>query len=704
MAPAPYAPRHARRRHAPALSASLHAGPRQLHLLLAALLLLAAASMARAQIAVNTTGAAPNASGSHAMLDITSAANGLLAPRMTANQRINMLTSQPNTAAARDGLLVYQTDSAGQDPRGYYYYDFSTPIQGWKHVVMPVKPWQLGGNTGTTNADFLGTLNNTPLVLRTNGTDRGRLNEDGNLQLYYTTPVPAPNERVEVQGGIKIGGSLTDTPGNIRFIPASGNKPGRFEGNISPGPTGWKQIDNNFGERKMQDAPAGGPGCADPSSTTDPNGGPRPWPIPGPGGPYGSFTGAQSPYYTVWEDGHRQYLYLGEDLAIAGICPGAGNPIRAIAFNATSVGGGTGLIHFLRFSMKNTFASDASVFDMTGLTTFAMPIPPNLPANATQDVRYSSHNYGYSVNTGWNVHAWDQGGAIGGFVWGGGNLLIDAALDDQEWTSPSIRSGNVQSYNTSYVSMISNYCDACGHPTGGSCTWNPNNPTAWYYPPTTPDNGSPNGPSLNVTGWGWTGGWYLTNGNTTTCDGTYGYTGGGSPSTANQLPRVAFLCQYIGSGAAVNTSRYMFAEDGVMIGDAFWAQDGAFPNNNFRGPGTISAEKSIWSNTSLLSDYVFDLYYDGKARPEDAVGASTYQRLPLQELPNYVERQRRLPTIDGRNTWNKTGAFSVDKLTNQLWVTVEDQALYIKELNDRMDALQQFLVERKLKEIGAEKK
>ena len=162
---------------------------------------------------------------------------------------------------------------------------------------------------------------------------------------------------------------------------------------------------------------------------------------------------------------------------------------------------------------------------------------------------------------------------------------------------------------------------------------------------------------------------------------------------------MAFLCEYTGGGAAYNVGNYMVAQTGVMIGDAVWAASGAYPANKFRGPGTISAQKSVWSGNSLLSDYVFDLYYDGNAKPEDAKGAGQYVRTPLKDLPNYVERERHLPTVDGRDTWNKTGTFSVDKLGNQLWVTVEDQSLYIQELNARMDALQKFLVVKKLKEL-----
>jgi hypothetical protein len=379
-------------------------------------------------------------------------------------------------------------------------------------------------------------------------------------------------------------------------------------------------------------------------------------------------------------------------MAVAGICAGSSNPIRAIAFNVTGVYSAPGRIHFLRFRMKNTPLATAASYDNSGLVDFAYPSYPTgaPPAYA------AGHTTGYQVLNGWNVHAYDQVGP--GFVWTGGNLLLDASLDDQTWISPDIQEGSVEGYNSIPQSSISFYCDACGGSGMGTCLWT--NPVAPpnYYPPTTPTNGLV-GTNNNAEGWGWVGGWNMFGGmNTVTCDGTFAYSGGGTPSISNQLPRVAFLCSYTGGGVAFNVGSYMVSEEGVMIGDAAWAASGTYPNETFRGPGTISAQRSVWSNTSLLSDYVFDLYYDGQAKPQDAKAAANYQLTPLKDFPNYVERERHLPTIDGRAKWNKDGRFSVDQLTNQLWVTVEDQALYIKELNARMDALQQFLVEKKLKE------
>lgn len=696
--------------HAPAPP---HAPWRALPWLLAALFLLAAATGLHAQVAINSTGAAPNPGGAHSILDISSLNKGLLIPRMTNQERVNITVVAPNTPAARDGLLVYQTDSVGNSGRGFYYYDFYTPIVGWRHIGWGGDTWKLGGNAGTTVANFLGTKNNQPLVFRINNQERGRLSANGELQLYFLLPIPAPNELVEVTGGIKLTGgnaAVTGplTEGTIRYTPAAANVPGKFEGYVVNNPgtntaiNGWKQIDNNFGERKIQDSPIAGVSCQAPSSTTNPIGAPRAWPVPGPtGGPYSNLTGPQSPYWGLWEDSHRQWLFRQADLSITGMCPGS--EISAIAFQVTGVSGGGMRLHFLRFALKNTAAVTLPNFDNTMVNNdnfaFSEASPPNV---AGPPPSYTNHNIGYAPFVGWNVHPHNLNAS---FFWAGSNLIVDASVDNQDWGS--IMQGYINGYNSGYQSMVSVYCDACGGPGGAgnhfNCKWNTAVVPPFYAPPTTPRNGVPTAvlPNLTQEGWGWTGGWDLT-GTTIPelCDGGTEYWNPiGSYSQANLLPRVAFLCDYTGGGAAYNVGNYMVAQDGVMVGDAAWAAMGAFPNLNFHGPGSITAKKSVWSGNSLLSDYVFDLYYDGQAKTEDAKGAGRYVRTPLKDLPNYVERERHLPTVDGRDVWNKTGTFSIDKLGNQLWVTVEDQSLYIQELNARMDALQKFLVEKKLKEL-----
>jgi hypothetical protein len=154
-----------------------------------------------------------------------------------------------------------------------------------------------------------------------------------------------------------------------------------------------------------------------------------------------------------------------------------------------------------------------------------------------------------------------------------------------------------------------------------------------------------------------------------------------------------------GIGTNYPNSSYLLAQGGVMIGDAAWAASGSAPNYLFKGPGTISAKSSVWGGSVLLSDHVFDQYYDGRVKPEDAKQAMGYKHYNVKEMANYVEQEHHLPTIAGRETWEQHGQFSVDQLTNQLWVTVETQSLYIQELNTRMEALQKYLVEKRLKEL-----
>lgn len=661
----------------------------------------------QAQVVINATGAPPTTQ--NAMLELTSTTTGLLIPRMNNAQRLN-IPSPP------DGLMVYQTDTTGDRPPGLWYYDANTPAPGWRHVAWGPQIWKLRGNEGTTINNFLGTLDNRPVVFRIGNYERGRLAETGQLQFHSNYPPPptgansTQTELVYVQGAMKLnGGSVQEEgvdpganlAGTIRFSPASpaNDQRGRFEGyvynpNITDGSaTGWKQLDNNFYERKLQETTKQDlSACSSPTSTTNPLAAPRPWPIAGEGQTTINLSSHENPYYGLWEDQRVQYLFTFEQMAATGICPG--ETIEAIAFNVPSVTDRPGRIHFLRFRLKNTNNTAITGYDNAGLTLFSVPDPG--PYIARGQPGY--HTDGYTVVNGWNVHT-----GAAPFTWNGNGLLIDASFDNQEWNAPSIRYPNaVQGYGTSYPSLIRMYCDACGGTGLNTCTYNAAPPPGFNFPPTTPTDGLPDpGGSLSM-GWGYVGGWNLQGGvSTVACDGDPAqWSGSGSYTITTRLPRVAFLAKYSSTiGMVYDVGSYMYAHEGFLVGDATWAASGAYPNYTFRGPGTLVAERSVWSDNSLLSDYVFDLYYDGDIRPEDGKAAANYQRVPLAQLPEHLEQHRSLPNLDGRDAWNRTGGFSVDHLTNQLWVAVEDQALYIQELNERMEALRKFLVERKLQEV-----
>jgi hypothetical protein len=111
---------------------------------------------------------------------------------------------------------------------------------------------------------------------------------------------------------------------------------------------------------------------------------------------------------------------------------------------------------------------------------------------------------------------------------------------------------------------------------------------------------------------------------------------------------------------------------GSVVAQNFTATSGT---STFQG---IQAT-AVYDDGVLLTDWLFDLYYDGHT-PEPV--EEGYQLLNINETRRFAETNRHLPTIDGREEWEKTGRFSIGKLVTQLWETVETQATHIWELSD----------------------
>jgi hypothetical protein len=147
-----------------------------------AILLLSLHTVKAQNVAINGTGAVPDAS---AMLDISSTSSGLLVPRvaLTAANAASPVTS-PVTS-----LLVYNTATAGTIPNavipGYYYWD------GAKWLAFGGsggKDWALLGNAGTApSTNFLGTTDANALAFRTNNTEHMRVLATGQVAINSTT-------------------------------------------------------------------------------------------------------------------------------------------------------------------------------------------------------------------------------------------------------------------------------------------------------------------------------------------------------------------------------------------------------------------------------------------------------------------------------------------------------------------------------------
>jgi hypothetical protein len=86
-------------------------------------------------------------------------------------------------------------------------------------------PWNLAGNAGTTSADFLGTTDGKPLVIKTNNSEAMRIDPAGKVGVGTTTPYHTLQVGGGFDGSLGLDGSDgSPNAGYIRFGDTTGWK------------------------------------------------------------------------------------------------------------------------------------------------------------------------------------------------------------------------------------------------------------------------------------------------------------------------------------------------------------------------------------------------------------------------------------------------------------------------------------------------
>ena len=134
---------------------------------------------------------------------------------------------------------------------------------------------------------------------------------------------------------------------------------------------------------------------------------------------------------------------------------------------------------------------------------------------------------------------------------------------------------------------------------------------------------------------------------------------------------------------------YYKFDDAIVVGDPI-----LFYGATHGAPGSVTAQ-SVFDDNTLLSDFVFDEYFDKNVKEEDLENCDDYRHLTIGELEEFVSLYRHLPNIPGRDEWEKNGAFSLGELLTDLWVSAEDQALYIKEIYEQSQLIEEQLISNK---------
>ena len=163
-----------------------------------------------AQIGIGTT--TPNGA-----LDINSSTQGLIVPRValtTCNATSPIIN--PNGGAIIEGTIVYNTATDGVVPNdvvpGFYFWNGAS----WLKVTTQTSPknpnWSLSGNAGTNATNnFIGTMDATDFIIKTDANERLRINSNGNIGIGISTP-NAPLQFTNTVANRKI--SLYETNNN----------------------------------------------------------------------------------------------------------------------------------------------------------------------------------------------------------------------------------------------------------------------------------------------------------------------------------------------------------------------------------------------------------------------------------------------------------------------------------------------------------
>lgn len=146
----------------------------------------------------------------------------------------------------------------------------------------------------------------------------------------------------------------------------------------------------------------------------------------------------------------------------------------------------------------------------------------------------------------------------------------------------------------------------------------------------------------------------------------------GSPASPDGLE----LCAYDGIVFRMQaTDRIKFYQNGGSV----W---GTASGGN-KGPGTINAQ-AVYDDNTLLTDYVFEKYYLGYTIESEY---SDYKMNTLDDEILNVSTKYHLSTMPSREEFEKSKS-STGEMVTRLWETVETQFIYITQLHERLNRLE----------------
>ena len=626
-------------------------------------------------VGINVTGAAPDAK---AILDVNvgglpaGGKKGLLIPRMTYAQRLNIA----GLNATHTGLWVYQTDDGTDiDPtivpakkHGYFYWDGAA----WQRWSPNFRGWRLNGNAAGLT-DYVGTqaATNDDLHIRTTSNIAGvpepqiRINGGAvNPGFVGVNLGVAPTERLEINGGLKVGNTTLNTQGAIKYDPAAVT-PNRWHfGNVDNTVNGWQRLENaerlypNQAYRPVQDQCLGATGVKIKGTWNGTT-------VPGNANtPFATNTGSNN------RRGQRvQYIYPESELLAAGLCYG---PITRISFYAISNDGPVGCTPTVNCAdIRIDLRMGTTALNNFGPAVASSAVPLTVDWDAAVEASANVHVNSANptlIQTGWV----DLTLTGAGFNWLGGNLCIDISWvrAAANGLSPPVQLETGLAYTATKWMQVTLNADA-------------NHGNAYN------DNVAGSMQILGVN------------------------TANAAQGTTQNRPVTRFYGRVQSQGYAnADVIDDFIGYDGGMFIDTLGGSV-ATADALFRGPGSVRARTAVYDGSLQLSDHVFDKYFDGDVKPEDTEAHQGFAYVGVKDLKEYIRKERHLPNMPSRTEWESHGTPSIGQLQTGLWETVESQALNIIELEKDLRALESLAfggssdpaaIERMINEVNASKR
>lgn len=167
----------------------------------------------------------------------------------------------------------------------------------------------------------------------------------------------------------------------------------------------------------------------------------------------------------------------------------------------------------------------------------------------------------------------------------------------------------------------------------------------------------------------------------------------GPPATIGKVTAMKFFCNNFdvqenicisGAGEVVGDFHIhstLTVDEGVVFNSGI-VSNGAIVGNLQGNADTATCATTV-AISGQACDYVYDIHFkEGRDKDKD------FKIHSIGEMYEFAKEHHHLPTIMGREEYEKKTSIGFNDMTNQLWQTIEVQSLYINELHERLNKIE----------------